>query len=277
MHLKNKTEELNEMDQYFSGKKLYGNDFDSEQIKQWFNDEKEAYSSLGKGTKSNGGYGYHLLNQQTLLKHLPDKHFDRVLGFGSAHGQEFVPILDKIGHLTILEPSEKFIRNHIGNVPVEYHQPSADGTFEYEENTFDLILCISVLHHIPNVSTIIKEFARCCRPGGYVLIREPITSMGDWRKPRSGLTKHERGIPLNILERMILDCGLRIINRQKCMFSLTSRWRYLTKNAPYNSGIAMFFDRILCAAFCWNSVYHAKTPFQKFRPTSASYVLQKPS
>lgn len=37
--------------------------------------------------------------------------FENVLGFGSAYGFEFEPIVDKIGSITIVEPSEKLISN----------------------------------------------------------------------------------------------------------------------------------------------------------------------
>ncbi len=48
--------------QYFSGKKLYGDDFSIEQIMEWYEDEKDAYFNLGKKSRDNYKYGYHALN-----------------------------------------------------------------------------------------------------------------------------------------------------------------------------------------------------------------------
>ena len=77
------------------------------------------------------------------------------------------------------------------------------GVIRYGGGYFDLIVCFGALHHIPNVSRIIGEFYRCSEKGGYVLMREPIISMGDWTKKRKGLTRRERGIPLKILRDII--------------------------------------------------------------------------
>ena len=110
---------------------------------------------------------------------------------------------------------------------------------------------------------------------GYVLIREPIVSLGDWRKPRKGLTKRERGIPLVIFREIISSVGFKILKETKCMFSLTSRLRYLMKGPVYNSQSAVLLDRLFCVLFGQNETYHATNLFLKLRPTSIFYVLYK--
>jgi len=54
-----------------------------------------------------------------------------------------------------------------------------------------------VLHHIANVEprTLASWHAYCVR-GGLLVVRDPISWMGDWRQPRRGLTANERGLPL---------------------------------------------------------------------------------
>ena len=99
--------------------------------------------------------------------------------------------------------------------------------------------------------------------------------MGDWRKPRVGLTKRERGIPLDIFRKIITNSGFRIINEKKCMFPLTKWCKYLIKKPIYNSQLALFVDNILCTLFVWNYKYHAVNVFDKLRPTSIFYVLKK--
>lgn len=73
------------MDSYFSGEKLYGNDFNQDQIHAWFADEAEGYFNL---TQSSGdgkyAYGYHTLNRRHGFSQLPQKRFAHVLGVGSA-------------------------------------------------------------------------------------------------------------------------------------------------------------------------------------------------
>jgi len=73
--------------------------------------------------------------------------------------------------------------------------------------------------------------------------------MGDWRKERKGLTKRERGIPLNIFRKIISDSGFEVISEKKCVFSLTSRLRYFIKKPIYNSKIGLILDRFFVRYF----------------------------
>lgn len=260
---------------YFSGKKLYGDDFDLAQIQEWFEDEAEGYANLGASKREKYVYSYHELNAKYGFRFLPDKDFLHALGLGSAYGDEFIPIINQIKQITILDPSDAFVVDKICNVPVSFEKPRPDGMLPFSADSFDLEICFSVLHHIPNVSTVIQELFRCLKPNGYLLVREPTISMGDWNKPRRGLTKRERGIPIDILRKIILGAGFRIVHEQRCMFSLTSRLRYILKSPVYNSHIALTIDEILCQLFSWNKKYHPINAFDKLRPTAAFYVLGK--
>ena len=117
---------------------------------------------------------------------------------------------------------------------------------------------------------------RCLKPGGYALVREPIISMGDWRKPRTGLTKRERGIPLPIIKNFVDQAGFQIIHERKCMFSLTSRLRYIVSGSVFNNAAVVALDALLSVLPIWSTVYHARSVWQKLRPTAIYYVLHKP-
>lgn len=41
-----------------------------------------------------------------------------------------------------------------------------DGSIDFPDNFFDLILCFATLHHIPNVTFVISELFRTLRGGG---------------------------------------------------------------------------------------------------------------
>jgi len=262
--------------EYFSGKKLYGDDFKLTEVEQWFEDEREGYANLRSGNKERYTYVYHQLNITNCYNFLPEKKFDNVLGLGSAYGHEFQPISDRISHITILEPSSQLFVSEIHGIPVEYVKPQINGEMVFSDNCFDLIISFGVLHHIPNVSKVLQEFFRCLKPGGYALIREPTTSMGDWRKPRYGLTKHERGIPINIFDKFISDTDFQVINKSRCMFSLINKFGVLINKPIYNSRVVISCDRCFCFLFSWNKKYHAVNNWQKFRPTSIAYVIRKP-
>lgn len=265
-----------EMEDYFSGNKLYGNDFSQDQIDAWFADEAEGYFKLSQSGSAEYVYGYHALNKCHGYSILPKRRFGHVLGIGAAYGDELEPITACSDHITILEPSDGFKGAVLNGVTVSYVKPVSSGDMPFDSDSLDLITCFGVLHHIPNVNKTVEEFYRVLKPGGYALVREPIISMGDWRKPRFGLTKRERGIPLSALRTFVKRAGFKVISERKCMFSLTSRLRCVVSGPVFNNMAVVALDELLSSLPIWPKVYHARNAIQKLRPTAVFYVLQKP-
>lgn len=267
---------MDEIEAYLSGDKLYGDDFSQDQIDEWFNDEKQGYYNLAGQTREEYHYGYHAINYHHGFKWLPEKRFRSVLGIGSAFGDELSPIANKCNNITILEPARGFEVSEIEGTPVRYVEPQASGELPFVDGAFELVTCFGVLHHIPNVSTVIQEISRCLAPDGVALIREPIISMGDWRTPRQGLTKRERGIPVDILRKCINSAGLEVSREKKCMFSLTSSFFGMCMDNAYNSRLVVLCDQVFSFWPYWSNRYHAKTVVEKLRFTSAYFVVKKP-
>ena len=260
---------------YRSGAKLYGDDFDPDQIADWYQDEKEAYADLGAKDRSAYRYGYHALNWRHGFRHLRGRTFAHALGVGSAWGDEFEPVAEQIERLTILDPSDSFARTTAFGIPLSYAKPEVSGRLRFDDASFDLVTCFGVLHHIPNISFVLQEIGRCLTPGGIALVREPVISMGDWTQARPGLTPHERGIPLDIFRGIITDAGLRPLRETICMFPLVPRLANRLGFAAYGSGLVTRLDRWLSLAFGWNLCYHATSRWQKLRPTNVFTVLTK--
>lgn len=184
--------------------------------------------------------------------------------------------MSRVQAVTILDPSDAFVRESIQGVPATYIKPNWDGRMPVPDNTFDLIICFGVLHHIPNVSFVVSEMTRTLKPGGYMSIREPIVSMGDWTKPRPGMTRRERGIPLAVLKNIIQSCKLDTTYFSLIDFQLTRHvFRPFVKEV-FDSPFAVWFDEVMASLFSWNLRYHARNTLQKFRPASACFVLRKP-
>jgi SAM-dependent methyltransferase len=269
----------NGMQAYFSGEKLYGDDFSPEQISRWYEEESEGYANLGNKDLSSYVYPYHALNRIHGFRHLKGiERFDQVLGFGSAWGHEFEPLIGRISHLTIIDPSENMVSEQIGPIRPSYVKPRVDGTLAFPDNSFDLATCFGTLHHIPNVSYVLGEILRVLKTGGTLLLREPIISFGNWNHPRPGLTKNERGIPVSHFEKIFNEHPVTVIHRSHC-FTMTYQLQLLLKGVlkkPLHSyGAYVHFDRFLSSLLKSNVRYHAVQRIHKIAPSAIFYVIRK--
>jgi SAM-dependent methyltransferase len=255
-------------DAYFSGEQLVGNDFSPEQVEEWFRDEKEASIEL-RG--SNYEYAYHALNGLHAWRRLPKRSFERVLAYGGGTGAELLPIAGRLGAVTILEPTANFTPQ----IPANYVLPGEGGTIPFPGETFDLVTCLNVLHHIPKVLFAIQEMSRVTKPGGYLILSEPTISMGDWRQKRPGLTPRERGIPLHLVRRFVRQAGVEVLNEERCMFAPLVRASTLVWRNAYNSRAFTAFDWLLSRLPVWPDKYYSESILHKFRPVSAFFVLRK--
>jgi 2-polyprenyl-3-methyl-5-hydroxy-6-metoxy-1,4-benzoquinol methylase len=266
------------MDEFLAGKRLYGDEFDLEQITQWWKEEEEGYSSLVTDSARPYEYDYHALNRLMFFDRVDLPHDLRALGLGSALGHELLPILDKLKTVTIIDPSDRFADQHVlKTAGVDYRKPRIDGRLDFADDTFDLITCFGVLHHIANVSTVLAECQRVLKPGGVMFCREPIVTQGDWRKPRPGLTKNERGVPLAIFKQIARDAGFTIADARLFDFSPFGRVMYNLGRPVFRSGFLTRIDQLLTGMFAFNTRYHRPKIAQKFGPASLAMILRKNS
>lgn len=265
---------------FLSGAELWGDDMGDADLLAWYRAEEEGYATLVDGTDPDSaraaehGYGYGPLNQWHGFRRLPPKHFESALGLGSSYGDEFLPIAGRLEALTIVEPSKTLRSTSVGPLTPTYLDPSPSGDLPCATSSFDLIVCLGVLHHIPNVTHVIGEMARVAKPESWLLLREPVVSMGDWRHARSGLTSRERGIPRRYLERVIEDAGFRLHRAAWCAFPTTSRLGTLNHRLGFGGRPGVWLDATLSKLSSPNYRYHPRSRIQKIRPTSVFYVAQ---
>lgn len=265
---------------HFSGQQLYGDDFSPEEIAEWFRNEEEAYAGLvtsEAGEKARFTYPYHALNRLHGYRHLPQGNLGEVLGFGSAYGDELIPLAERAASFTILDPSDAFAAEvrEIGGRPVRYMKPDPSGVMPFADGAFDLLTCLGVLHHIPNVSFVLKECGRCLKPGGFMLLREPVVSMGDWRRPRPGLTRHERGIPVDLLRQFVRDAGFGIVRESPCVLPPFTKLVARAGIMPYSRSWTTRIDSLLSRLLVFNRRYHRSGLWSKFAPVSVYFVLKR--
>lgn len=257
---------------------LFGDDFSSEQIIEWYKEEAEGYAGLGNKDIHNYDYQYHNVNKVYGFSYIEKKKYENVLGIGSAWGHEFKPIIHLINNLTIIEPSDNMKSKSIGSIIPSYIKPTPLGTLPFADNSFDLITCMQVLHHIPNVSYLLKEIIRVLKPLGYLLLNEPIVSMGDPSKPRYGLTKNERGIPTELFLEIFTRENVKVVSK-KYLFTGTSvlskLFNKIFKRPIFNYKPYIYIDKILSFLLQKNVRYHTTSILKKIAPSSIYFVIKK--
>ena len=262
---------------YRSGSALYGDDFTPEQIAKWYEEEREGYAEEVLSQDNTYAYAYHGLNKVYGFPFIGGKKDLKVLGLGSAYGDEFDPIIKQIQSIEIVDPSDEFAKaEHSKPVPVVYSKPAMDGGLNYADNSFDMITIFGVLHHIANVSHVIDECKRVLKPGGVILCREPTVSMGDWTKVRPGLTRNERGIPADIFRSIMKSRGFSVLLEQPFNFRPLVVVALKLGFKPFGSAFLARLDGCAARLFRWNYRYHSQGLLARFAPTSAYYVVRKP-
>ena len=173
----------------FSEEYLYGDIFSQDDIEQWYKEE-EGYANLYGVNNSSEGFQYTNFDVLFGYKYLPKGGGKNVMGLGASWGFEFLPIIEKIEKLTIIDSSEQTVSTKLGDIVPLYIKAQSSGRIDIPDNSCDLITAFSVLHHIPNVTFVISELIRVLQKDGYLLIREPINSMELFSEKRMGLTKN---------------------------------------------------------------------------------------
>lgn len=263
------------MNSKINGTQLYGNDFDIHQIEQWYKEEEEAYAQLEGVSVTSDSFSYIHLDSLFGFSKLPHSRYYNVLGLGASWGYEFLPIIDKVDALTIVESSDYTKSTQLGNIVPTYLKANVSGAIDANDSSFGLVTCFCVLHHIPNVSFVISELIRVLSVEGCLLIREPIHSMGDWSSKRSGLTKNERGIHYKLLEQFIDQAGGEIVHKTYHFFMYSFLKRLLGNPQFLNSKWYLKMDNYLSHLFLWNFHYHPQNKWQRVAPQLVYYVIKK--
>lgn len=260
-------------DRFFTGTELIGETFNDAQTARWYAEEAEAYQNLGY--QDEAFYPYDALNTLCGFRHLSSLKQASVVGIGSAHGREFGPIAERIGQLTIVESDTRYWQPEIAGVPATYLAPGNRGELPVADSSADLLTCFGVLHHVARVSESLMEIARVLRPGGIALVREPIVSMGDWRKPRAGLTKNERGIPLPLFRQMLTRADLVIVEERLCGFAPLRKAVHRATGRNMWSSKALTRLDLALSRLRPDVPYHPRSFFDRVAPSSVFYRLSR--
>jgi ubiquinone/menaquinone biosynthesis C-methylase UbiE len=117
------------------------------------------------------------------IKNAGDQYFDivtekmlnsnsKVLDLGCGSGRWTKYMADKAGFIEAVDPSEAVFSAAAvyGDLPnVRFTQAGVD-TIPFAENSFDFVISLGVLHHIPDTSKALSTLMKKLKPGGFTLI-----------------------------------------------------------------------------------------------------------
>lgn len=266
------------------GRALAGDDFSDEQLSVWFAQEREAFYSQDCGNSiRDPWYAYmRYVNESLGFSKVEAETRDAgsilVLGPGSGLEIERFSRRNPGWSIYFLEASENFRielkRKWPDSTIVD---PQISGDILLDSGSQDIVCAFSVLHHIPNVSKVVRESFRVVRPGGHFLVREPCSSMGDWRCARSA-TPNERGISRSLLMTIAANAGFRVMSKPVPIL-LEPINRIVRKTIGYSMlpfSVLYALDRSLSFIFSANDHYWRDKWYKKIGPSSYFYVFQKP-
>jgi SAM-dependent methyltransferase len=271
-------------EEFLTGNNLVGDEFTQEEIEQWYREEEEAYCNL-TGANSGKSYAYENINNFYGLKNILSKVKKNkdlnILCFGAAYGGEvraIKKILDQFDsvkyRITVIDSSDEMLESIEKELNVFVKKAAMNGAIDLDTDSFDLITSFGVLHHIPNVSFVLSELTRVLKPRGFIILRDPISSMGDWSSKRKGTTINERGISANYFVKNFNRLNVKIVTKHYCFFSPVLKLFNFIK-LGINSYIVIYIDFILSKLFSWNIYYFRNNIFKKFAPGSVYIIGQK--
>jgi SAM-dependent methyltransferase len=266
-------------ERYKSGACLYGDDLRGEALDRWYAEEELGYfqltNGLGAPDPSGDSNFWKHLNQRTVKGFLGNRTFATAVAFGTANGDDVAPFAERVERFIGVEPQESWWANTIAGKPAKFVRPGTDSSLPLPDAIADVIFCFGVLHHVARVSTSLSEFSRILTPGGVAVVREPISSMGEWTMPRPGATRNERGIDPGWMRRAAEAAGLEVVAVRPVAFAPLIR--VLNRGNWAGPGrFAAGLDALLSNLFFWNHRYHRETWPYKIAPGAAYYLLRKP-
>jgi SAM-dependent methyltransferase len=142
----------------------------------------------------------------------------RALDFGSGVGRLTAPLSLRFDEVVGLDISESMVatarRLHAGRVNCSFEVQRSGDLARYGNGSFDLVLCVLVLQHLPSQEAIVQylaEFSRVLRPGGGLVVQlpqavPPRPAVPPWRtkagaRARAGTVLRRLGVSPQMLYR----------------------------------------------------------------------------
>ena len=112
-----------------------------------------------------------------------------------------------------------------------FRQADASRELPFDAGTFDGILCVDAINHLPDRARVLSEWARVLESGARLLYTDPIVVTG-WLSDEEMRIRSSIGfflfVPLGVNERLLDEAGFEVVaveDRTENMASMARRWR----------------------------------------------------
>lgn len=112
---------------------------------------------------------WELLSKQMIWKQLGSIHNKKILDFGSGNGVT-ASFYAKDNEVIAIEPSEKVLVNRVCDNDYRQITGSSKELKQFENESFDVILCHNVLEYADDREFIVNEFYRLLKPNGLLSV-----------------------------------------------------------------------------------------------------------
>ncbi len=109
------------------------------------------------------------LLKKIVWAQLGDIHEKNILDFGSGEGVT-ANHFAKNNNVVAIEPSEEMLTNRWHDYEYKQIQGDITNLAEFDDNTFDVIICHNVLEYVEDKKSIIEELHRVLKPNGILSI-----------------------------------------------------------------------------------------------------------
>jgi len=189
------------------------------------NDQQAHYDSVSSGYMANLSYPHtkqymEYLDRQIFLNIGKDSLGDTI-ELCCGQGEALKLLEDKISHGVGVDVSESMLKEALINLTNEkFYFVQGDATIlPFLPETFDTVVMLGGVHHIPDRAALFSEIYRILKPGGMFLFREPVDDFLLWRIIRkivyrlSSALDHINERPLRYLDtkKSLSEAGLKLL------------------------------------------------------------------
>jgi tRNA (cmo5U34)-methyltransferase len=170
---------------------------------------------------------------QSMEEIIPLNKHMKALEFGAGTGLLSFLLADRLAEITLMDNSTEMINVVKGKISGQemLHMKPVLINLEQEDypEHFDIIYSQMVLHHVDDVSGILKKFYRMVNPDGYLAIADLYTEDGSFHG--EGFTGH-KGFDAELLAKEMTEDGFKNITHHTCFTIQKITEQGTAKNVP---------------------------------------------